>query len=501
MKRVLPVILALVLVLSSFAFSYAAENTGFADVSGDAWYADAVAYCRERGWMSGTSETIFSPNETMTRSMLATVLYRQAGSPAVTGADSFTDTEPDTWYSNAIVWASGEGIINGYGNGIFGTNDPVTREQLVTILWRIAGSPEPGQGQTFADQDSISSFAVAAVAWAREQNIVSGKECNRFDPQGKATRAEVATVLMNRDKAAQAEPEPEPTPPRQGWTWGEADAKLEIVIGSAVFTATLADTTAAQEFAQMLPMTITLDDYGGFEKVGSLGRSLTTSNSQTTTAAGDIVLYNSSNIVMFYGSNSWSYTRLGKIDDLTGWADALGRGSVSVTFRLAAAAQEPPQTAQNKTLVAYFSATGNTRPLAQYAADILGADFYEIVPAEPYTKSDLAYYTDCRADREQNDPTARPAISGGVDGMENYDTVFIGYPIWHGQAPRIISTFLESYDFSGKTIVPFCTSGSSPYSDSTIKPLVFDANWVTGRRFPGGTSRDTIESWINGLNY
>ena len=327
MKRVLPVILALVLVLSSFTFSYAAEYASSADVSGDAWYADAVAYCREQGWMGGTSKTTFSPNGTMTRSMLATVLYRQAGSPAVTGTDSFADTEPDTWYSNAVVWASGEGIINGYGNGIFGTNDPVTREQLVTILWRIAGSPEPGQGQTFADQDSISSFAVAAVVWARKQNIVSGKEGNRFDPQGKATRAEVATVLMNRDKAAQTEPIP----------GEEENLKLEVIIGNAVYTATLADTTAAQEFAQMLPMTITLDDYGGFEKVGSLGKSLTTSNSQITTTAGDIVLYNGSNIVMFYGSNSWSYTRLGKIDDLTGWADTLGHGSVSVTFRLAAA--------------------------------------------------------------------------------------------------------------------------------------------------------------------
>ena len=277
--------------------------------------------------------------------------------------------------------------------------------------------------------------------------------------------------------------------------------KMNVQIGDQTFTATLADTTAAQEFAQMLPMTITMNDYGGFEKVGSLGRNLTASNSHITTKAGDIVLYNGSSIVMFYGSNSWSYTRLAKIDDLTGWADALGHGSVSVTFCLAAAAKEPPQTARNKTLVVYFSAIGNTRALAQHAADILGAKLYEIVPAEPYTESDLAYYTDCRADREQNDPTARPAISGGIDGMENYDTVFIGYPIWHGQAPRIISTFLESYDFSGKTIVPFCTSGSSPYSDSTIKPLIFDANWVTGRRFPGGASRDTIESWINGLNY
>ena len=115
--------------------------------------------------------------------------------------------------------------------------------------------------------------------------------------------------------------------------------KVNVQIGAQTFTATLADTTAAQEFAQMLPMTITLDDYGGFEKVGSLGRSLTTSNSQTTTTAGDIVLYNGSSIVMFYGSNSWSYTRLGKIDDLTGWAVALGHGSVSVTFRLVSAVQ------------------------------------------------------------------------------------------------------------------------------------------------------------------
>ena len=115
----------------------------------------------------------------------------------------------------------------------------------------------------------------------------------------------------------------------------QATMKMNVQIGGQIFTATLADTKAAQEFAQMLPMTITLNDYSGFEKVGSLGRSLTTSNSQITTVAGDIVLYNSSNIVMFYGSNSWSYTRLGKIDDLTGWADALGHGSVSVIFTLA----------------------------------------------------------------------------------------------------------------------------------------------------------------------
>ena len=357
MKRIISVFLVLALVLSGFA--HAAGDTGFIDVNGDAWYADAVAYCQERGWMSGTSDNTFSPDGTMTRAMLVTVLYRQAGSPAMTGTDSFTDTVDDTWCSAAVDWASGEGIMGGYGNGIFGTNDPVTREQLVAILWRIAGSPENEQDQTFADQDSISSFAVTAVAWAQEQSIVGGKSGNRFDPKGNATRAEVATVLMNRDKTAQTELEPTPTPTPTPTPDVEEKAKLEVVVGDTVFTATLANTQAAEEFAQMLPVTITMDDYSGFEKVGPLGRNLTASNSQITTTAGDIVLYNGNNIVMFYGSNSWSYTRLGKIDDLTGWANALGRGSVSVTFRLA----QPSQTTQGKTLVAYFSATGNTRPL------------------------------------------------------------------------------------------------------------------------------------------
>lgn len=97
-------------------------------------------------------------------------------------------------------------------------------------------------------------------------------------------------------------------------------------------------------------------------------------------------------------------------------------------------ADEPSIPKQAKTLVAYFSATGTTKTLAEYAADILNADIYEIIPQQPYTDEDLAYYTDCRADKEQNDPTARPAISGSVENMEQYDTVLLGYPIWHGQA-------------------------------------------------------------------
>ncbi len=162
----------------------------------------------------------------------------------------------------------------------------------------------------------------------------------------------------------------------------------------------------------------------------------------------------------------------------------------------AAAAASPDS---GKTLVAYFSCTGTTQTLAEYAADILGADLYEIVPAEPYTDADLAYYTGGRADREQNDPSVRPAITDSVEDMGQYDTVLLGYPIWHGQAPRIISTFLESYDLSGKTILPFCTSHSSGIgsSDDDLHPLAPDADWLDGTRFAAGTTREEIAAWLD----
>ena len=111
--------------------------------------------------------------------------------------------------------------------------------------------------------------------------------------------------------------------------------KLNVEVSGRVFTATLESNAAAQAFADMLPLTVAMSDYGGFEKVGSLGTRLPASNSQMTTSAGDIVLYNSNQIVVFYGSNSWSYTRLARIDDLDGWSAALGGGSVDITFSLA----------------------------------------------------------------------------------------------------------------------------------------------------------------------
>lgn len=156
---------------------------------------------------------------------------------------------------------------------------------------------------------------------------------------------------------------------------------------------------------------------------------------------------------------------------------------------------------ENDTLVAYFSATGTTEKVAEYAADILHADIYEIVPEVPYTDEDLAYYTGGRADREQDDSSARPAISSSFENMEQYDTILLGYPIWHGQAPRIISTFLESYDFTGKTLVPFCTSHSSGIgtSDTNLHSLAANAEWFNGERFSVDTSREEVQTWLDSL--
>lgn len=373
LKRMISSVTVFMLALSLAVPVFAAvEDTGFADVDAGAWYADAAVYCRDNGLMSGTGDITFSPDGAMTRSMLATVLYRQAGSPAVTGSDDFTDTADGAWYADAVLWASQEGIVSGYGNGLFGGGDPVTREQIATILWRYSGSPAAGEGTPFADESDISSWAVSAVAWSCANGYVNGVDGGRFAPADTATRAQVAAVLMRYDQGSQTTlPEPSPEP----------DGNSDV-------------------------------------------------------------------------------------------------------------------------LIAYFSCTGNTEAVANRLNAILDADLYEIVPEIPYTDADLNYGdSGSRTSVEMNDPDARPAISGSVENMEDYEVIFLGYPIWWGDAPRIISTFLESYDFDGRTIVPFCTSGSSGIGSSAddLQDLTNGASWLEGRRFSGGASQESIADWVDSL--
>lgn len=159
-------------------------------------------------------------------------------------------------------------------------------------------------------------------------------------------------------------------------------------------------------------------------------------------------------------------------------------------------------TEEVKVLVAYFSATNTTKGIAEKLAVELGAELHEIVPENPYTDVDLNYHdNNSRTTIEMSDPDARPAISSFVENMEQYEVIFLGYPIWWGEAPRIMNTFVESYDFSGKTIIPFCTSGGSGMGNSAanLHSAANDAKWLDGRRFSGSISGDELVEWVNGL--
>lgn len=329
MKRFLICLLMLVMAFQLTACAAEARTLAFSDVSSDADYAQAVAWCAENGLMYGVDTELFDPDGTMTRAMLAAILYRQAGEPGVRGEPPFTDAQPGAWYSDAVIWVSERQLMQGYGDGLFGVNDPVSKEMLAVVIARQNG-----------ENPAWTGSAELAVP---------------------AKRSEAAAALYE-------------------------------------------------------------------------------------------------------------------------------------TFHTHAPAPAPEA---GKVLVAYFSATGNTRAVAETVAAVSGGDLFEIVPAQPYTAADLNYNTDCRANAEQNDPDARPAIRSAVERMEQYDAVLIGYPIWWGKAPKIIHTFLETYDLSGKTVAAFCTSGSSGHEDATIRGYEPDAVWLEGRRF-SGTSQ--VESWVAGLD-
>ena len=168
----------------------------FSDVPQTHWAAEAAAFVSARELFSGTGPDTFSPNQPMSRGMLAVVLHNLERNPAAGRTGSFTDVPDRAWYSQGVAWAAERGIISGYGDGQFGPNAPVTREQLAVILWRYAGSPAPsGSDLPFGDADQVSSWASNALRWAVENGILSGYGDGRLAPQESATRAQMAQIL------------------------------------------------------------------------------------------------------------------------------------------------------------------------------------------------------------------------------------------------------------------------------------------------------------------
>ena len=313
----------------------------YSDVPANADYAQAVAWCYENNLMKGTSTTAFSPDDTLTRAMLATVIYRAEGEPAVTGEPVFTDAQAGVWYSDAVVWSAEEGLLQGYGNNLFGTNDPVTVEQLEVVLGRYMGKNPTWTGDP-------------------AKNVP-------------ATRAQVAVALYQN----------------------------------------LADSTSV---------------------------------------AGKV-------LVAYFSRAGENY-------------------NVGVVEK------------------------GNTAIIAELIAEQTGADLFEIRPVNPYPSDYNEMLEIARKEEQEN---ARPEIADTVANWDSYEVVFLGYPIWNADIPNIVYNFLESYDFTGKTIIPFCTHAGSGLSStvSSIRSACPDATVLDGLAIAGTTAQNdtaaatsAIEKWV-----
>ncbi len=158
---------------------------------------------------------------------------------------------------------------------------------------------------------------------------------------------------------------------------------------------------------------------------------------------------------------------------------------------------------KQKIAIIYFSATGTTKKVAEYIKNTTNGDLIEIIPKEKYTDNDLNYGNDnSRANKEQNNSKARPEIKNNIN-TDNYDVIYLGYPIWWGDVPKIILTFLDSHNLNNKTIIPFCTSGSTSITNSlnTLKNYNKNVTWIDGTRFSSNTTQNEINSWVNSLSY
>ncbi|MCD8097378.1 MAG: S-layer homology domain-containing protein [Lachnospiraceae bacterium] len=375
-KKLISAVLAAAMTASMSVSAFAVES-GFADVADDAWYAEAVEYVYDSGLVNGTGDAAFSPDEVTSRAMLAAILYRASSNPQVSERAAFTDVPEDAYYADAVAWAAESGVMNGYGDGLFGADDAVSREQIATILWRYAGSPAADRSESYEDEGSISAYAADAVDWAREAGIMSGTGGNYFEPQASATRAQVAMILYNYNNYI----------------------------------------AAAQDTEQ----------------------------------------------------------------DSTDDEDA------------------------DSILVVYFSASGNTEAVAEIIAGALSADIFELVPVEPYTDDDLDWMTDgSRVNLEHDDISLRDIelVADTVENWDAYDTVFIGYPIWWGIAAWPVDSFVTANDFTGKTVIPFCTSSSSGIGQSgeLLAELAGSGDWQEGQRFRSSADEIEVTEWLNVLS-
>ncbi len=194
-----------VTITADFAEIEVRPELPFVDCSEEDWFYEAVSFCYDSGYFKGVDETHFNAGDTMDRKSFAVVLYRIAGEPGIAAEDLFTDVRSDAWFADAVNWASENGIIEGYGNGVFGANDPITREQIITLFWRFCGRPAADGAvlHAFSDAGQISDWAKDALAWAVSTGLVKGEGNDLLAPGVTATRGEIAQLVMNYCKLSE----------------------------------------------------------------------------------------------------------------------------------------------------------------------------------------------------------------------------------------------------------------------------------------------------------
>jgi len=276
-KRIFAGTLAAIVLSTTAAFA-AIEDTGFTDVNSDDWFAPAVKYVTETSIMRRTGVTKFSPNEYLSRELLSVILFRMSDDAPVETNIEFEDVMPGRWYRNGVLWAAEKGIFSGYGNGIFGSGDGITREQFATVMWRYAGKPTPQNNTlTFTDADKISDWAKEAVTWANENNIMIGMSGGDFVPQRFVTRAEAASSIMGAITDKKVIPESKAKVIISEAEEAEYIERVKLTINGTDNEAIvkLIDSKPTREFISQLPMTVEFSDFGAREKFASMPMPLT----------------------------------------------------------------------------------------------------------------------------------------------------------------------------------------------------------------------------------
>lgn len=560
LRRFLSCLLAVTMLLVLGVTASAAE---FADVPADSDYAEAVQWASDNGYIYGYGDGRFGVNDNVTRAQLATIFHRAAGTPTASGTSRFSDAVAGAYYINALSWAENAGLIAGYPDGRFGVNDPVTRQQVAAILWRWAGSPAAA-AENYADESAISAYAQTAVDWSRSNGIITARSDGRFAPNDSATRGEIVSALYNYMGKSSETPAPSGNGKvlvayfsASGNTEAVAnaiadtlDADLFEMIPESPYTSADLNWTdsssrvnaehndPAKQDVKLADTTV--DNWADYDTVfigypiwwgiaawpvndfmknndftGKTVIPFCTSTSSSLGQSGEL-------LKEMAGTGNWQegrrFTERASQSDIAAWANGLD---------LPKADTQPAQSGESKVLVAYFSmpettdsnnmtteeanstvvingeVLGNTQYMAQVIQRTTNADIYRIEPQNPYPTDHTTLVAQAREEQNQN---ARPAIKETIADFDSYDTVFIGYPIWWSDLPQILYTFFDTYDFGGKTVIPFSTHGGSSFAGtpSTIQRLEPDAKMLDGLTISRNSIQDAeqeIVTWVNGLDY